>query len=94
MTKVFSVYVEVVARGEDKDTVQHVVEEQLEQVLGDGNVFVYETNELDESEVDVLARMSDTNDDDPTEQIEPSLEQELDTMEILREEKLSDELGV
>lgn len=98
MQKVFTVYVEIFARGDSEAQIQGVIEDKLDEVFGAENYQTYEVRELTEDEIIELE--SGVNDDevavvsgDITDNGVFFSEKELDEMDIARDERLSDELG-
>jgi hypothetical protein len=85
-SKTYSVYVEILANGDSEEQVNGVVEDILDDAFGIDNYEVYDVRPLDEDEFDDLTDVDEAI-------VEAGLEDELDRIEALRDEKLSDELG-
>jgi len=87
--KTFTVYVEIVATGKDKVSVQGAVEDFLDDMFGAENYTTYDVQELGDDEHD------DTIPDDEAihEMLGEETQKELDEADVLRDEQLSDELG-
>lgn len=85
-SKTYSVYVEILANGDSEEQVNGVVEDILDDAFGIDNYEVYDVRSLDEDEFDDLTDVDEAI-------VEAGLEDELDRIEALRDEKLSDELG-
>ena len=85
-SKTYSVYVEILANGDSEEQVSGVVEDILDDAFGIDNYEVYDVRPLDEDEFDDLTDVDEAI-------VEAGLEDELDRIEALRDEKLSDELG-
>jgi len=85
-SKTYSVYVEILANGDSEEQVNGVVEDILDDAFGIDNYEVYDVRALDEDEFDDLTDVDEAI-------VEAGLEDELDRIEALRDEKLSDELG-
>ena len=91
--KVFLVYVEIVARGSDKESVFDVVKDELDITFGEDNSTMYNIQEMTEDEIIELESGVNSNIKEEVVGVEVDVESELDEMDIKRDDIISDELG-
>lgn len=98
MTKVYCVYVEIIAKGDNEEQVKGGIEDALDESFGAENYTTFQVQELTLDEIIELENGFIGGDDEDDEVvganvIDINTEKELDEMDIKRDEMVSDELG-